>query len=227
MRHQLLWASLWLVLVPCSASAQEFSEKQVEAVIKRGEQLLLDGQPKQAIERTRQLSAMLLGEGALSYTQFEQFVDRATVMSATAIMRLEGRDPTRPSAEPRKNLEEAEKRFVELLGSQPTRLSQPANNSCNCSEGTAQSIEKPAFWRSRYGETLVALGKFEEAYRVLSALLVSSTLSEAEGAAALARAATELSNEQMATAANARCRELAKKRAKTVCRMLAKPTAAR
>jgi tetratricopeptide (TPR) repeat protein len=215
---------LWLLLVPCSALAQELSEQQVAALIRRGEQLLLSGQPKQALESTQKLTAVMLAEGALNYTDYAQLWDRATVLSATALVRLEGRDPTRPGAEPRKHLEEAEQRFVELLGAQPTQTS---GGTCNCSADSAKGAEKPALWRSRHGEALVALGRYEDAYRVLSALFVASSLTEAEGAAALARASVALSNEQMATAADARCRALAKKRAKSVCQTLPKPAAAR
>lgn len=221
------WLPLFLLFVPCGASAQEVSEKQVEALIRSGEQLLLAGQPRQALEKTRKLSAIFLGEGATNYTDYMRLWNRGLVVSITALVRLDGRDPTDPESPPRKNLERAEQRFAELLGPEPAPPAQPAGNSCNCSEGSAKVPVKPALWRSRYGEALVALGRYQEAFHVLSALFVSSTLNEAEGAAALARAAAELSNEQMAGAADARCRVLAKKRAKSVCRVLPKPRAAR
>ncbi|HTU62270.1 MAG TPA: hypothetical protein VMF89_27615 [Polyangiales bacterium] len=206
-----------MLAVPWLASAQELTEQQVESLIKRGEQLLQSGQPKQALENTQKLSAMLLAEGALNYPTYAALWDRATVLSATAVVRLEGHDPTRPAAEPRKNLEEAEQRFVELLGSQPAK---PADSggTCHCSADSSQRPEKPAYWQSRHGEALVALGRHEDAYRVLSSLLVAAKLTEAEGAAALTRAATALSHTQMASAADTRCRELAKKRAKLICR---------
>lgn len=222
------WLRCWVLLVPCSAFAQELSEKQVEALIRRGEQLLQNGQPKQALESTQKLSAILLAEGALNYPSYAELWDRATVLSASALVRLAGRDPTRPGAEPRKNLEEAEQRFVELLGPPSTSPAKPAPSSCNCpADAAAKAAEKPALWRSRHGEALAALGRYEEAYRVLSALFVASALREAEAAAALARAAAELSNAEMASAADARCRELAKKRAKSVCRAPPKPAASR
>jgi hypothetical protein len=219
------WLLGWLLLAPLGVSAQELSEKQVEALIRRGEQQLLNGQPKQVLESTQKLTAILLAEGALNYTAYAELWDRATVLSATAVVRLEGRDPTRPGDEPRKNLQEAEQRFVELLASQPTK---PAStgSSCNCAADSSKAAEKPAAWRSRHGEALVALGRHEDAYRVLSSLLVAAKLTEAEGAAALTRAATELSNTQMADAADARCRELAKKRTKTICRTRPQPLAA-
>jgi tetratricopeptide (TPR) repeat protein len=157
---------LWLLLVPRGAFAQELSEKQVAALIRRGEQLLLSGKPKQALESTQKLTAVMLAEGALNYTEYAQLWDRATVLSATALVRLEGRDPTRPGAESRKHLEEAEQRFVELLGSPPT---QSGGGTCNCSADTVKGAEKPALWRSRHGEALVALGRYEDAYRILSA----------------------------------------------------------
>lgn len=122
--------------------------------------------------------------------------------------------------------EEAEQRFVELLGAQPAKPVS-SGGSCNCSADGTQHTKKPAFWRSRYGEALVALGRHEDAYRVLSSLLVAAKLTEAEGAAALTRAATALSNTEMASAADARCRELAKKRTKSICAAEPKPTAAR
>jgi|GEM_PF-3809024 len=208
-----LWPVFLVLLLPLGVSAQELSEKQVESVIRRGEQLLRSGQPKQALESTQKLSAMLLAEGALNYASYAELVDRATVLSATAVVRLEGRDPTRPGDAPRKNLQEAEQRFVELLAVPPPK---PAN-TCNCSEDVPKTPEKPVLWRSRHGEALVALGRHEEAYRVLSSLLVAGKLTEAEGAAALAHAATALANMQMADAADARCRELATKRAKAIC----------
>src|SRR5689334_12941891 len=131
---RLWWLPLWLLFVPCVASAQEVSEKQVEALIRSGEQLLLAGQPKLALEKTRKLSAIFLGEGATNYTDSMKLWDRGLVVSITAIVRLGGHDPTDPGSAPRKNLEQAEQRFLELLAPPPAPPTPAAADSCNCSE---------------------------------------------------------------------------------------------
>jgi hypothetical protein len=194
-------------------SAQELTERQIEQVVRRGEQLLVAGKPEQALRATRNLSAAFMAEGALQAPCSWALLNRAVVVSATGVVRLNGHDPSFPAADPLENLRQAEQRLRELL-----QAPEPSASVSTPCPGADASARKPAHWRSRHAEALVALQRSEEAYAVLAPMLVSKTLSEAEGAAALARVALELGHKEVSVAASQHCKQLAPKRAKQVCK---------
>jgi hypothetical protein len=193
----------WLVSSQLAAAQCELcgtssmSAAQVTATLRRAEQQLLRGDPAKALHLTRPLGAAFLSEGAASWSDFSELWQRTVVLESSAAVRLSGKVPdATPGADAHAQLVLAEQRLREAL---------------------QQTAAPPVAWVTRHAEALVALARYEDAYRVLAPLQATGKLTEPEAAAALAQAAKELGHTAESAAATKRCIALAKSQAPKRC----------
>jgi hypothetical protein len=202
-----LAAFAWSLIALCQLTAQaqfdpdppELSLRQMNALIRRSEALLRQGQALQALRVSEPVDSSLMSDAAISDSAYDEISVRTRSLRWTSIVRLGGAYTlaVERARDKREVLLAAEARLRELL-----------------------KHDKPLY-TARHAEALVALGdRMPEAYAALHALQEAGTLEEPESYAALAIAARTTDHADVQTSARAACTRLAKRRAKQLCSKL-------